>query len=489
MNKNGNFAVVRRPSSAVEKAVPGAKRILSGMVADALALAKKQPPTKRVIRVLTCTGDQDMSEFWQEIIQEHLGSGYTVEVTDKGEVTTILELVNKQSFDIIIPLINNILAPIPVDFDGNYFENRVRKAVELFTRLKAQFDIPIIALCGAEPNFNLPERLKLGGIDAFFWYAQAFFDSLHTEFLPALETALKIKIPRGVVSENEIISLKSRPLNRRGTLLVVDDEENLRDMLGVIFKDEYDLFMAGDGEAAIELAQQHDIDVVVTNINLPRMSGYDVLERLKYMRLDIEVMMMSGMDTTDSRRMAFQLGACDYIPKPFDLPTIRAAVSKAMQRRMRESEITAARKTSSSNTDKFTDQPLQTRPLEIIHVGVNANWLLEVIKAVIFQKYKNATVKTYTDGDLAWQELLRQEPDLLISTILRDRGIDGYDMISKLATRKAKFPILVYDGLMNIATENHVQQLAGPNLKVSCLYCPFTAEQFFNGLSKLLDNK
>lgn len=129
------------------------------------------------------------------------------------------------------------------------------------------------------------------------------------------------------------------------------------------------------------------------------------------------------------------------------------------------------------------------RPLRIIHVEQNKNWLLEAIGVVICRKYENATIKTFADGDLAWQELLREEPDLLITTLVRDRGINGFDMISKLATRKAKFPILVYDMLMDKAGEEHVQQLAEPGLTVSCLYCPFTTEQFYNGLSKLLGHR
>jgi signal transduction histidine kinase len=69
------------------------------------------------------------------------------------------------------------------------------------------------------------------------------------------------------------------------------------------------------------------------------MSGIEVLERLKYVNPNIEVIMMTAFETTDTIRQALRLRACDYINKPFDLATIRAAVSQAMQRRMLESEI------------------------------------------------------------------------------------------------------------------------------------------------------
>ena len=126
---------------------------------------------------------------------------------------------------------------------------------------------------------------------------------------------------------------------RRGTLLVVDDEDGPRQSLRVIFKDEYDMLMAEDGPTAIALAQQHPIDVAVLDIRMAGMSGIEVLERLKYVNPNIEVIMMTAFETTDTIRQALRLRACDYINKPFDLATIRAAVSQAMQRRTLESEI------------------------------------------------------------------------------------------------------------------------------------------------------
>ena len=132
--------------------------------------------------------------------------------------------------------------------------------------------------------------------------------------------------------------LNSAP-KRRGTLLIVDDEDGPRQSLRVIFKDDYDLLMAEDGPTAIELARQHDIDVVVLDIRMAGMSGIEVLERLKFVKPDIEAIMMTAFETTDTIRKALRLRACDYINKPFDLATMRTAVGQAMQRRTLEGEI------------------------------------------------------------------------------------------------------------------------------------------------------
>ena len=89
----------------------------------------------------------------------------------------------------------------------------------------------------------------------------------------------------------------------------------------------------------IKLAQENEIDVAVLDIRMAGMSGIEVLERLKYVQPDMEAIMMTAFETTDTIRKALQLRACDYINKPFDIATMRAAVSQAMQRRLLESEI------------------------------------------------------------------------------------------------------------------------------------------------------
>ena len=153
---------------------------------------------------------------------------------------------------------------------------------------------------------------------------------------------------------------------RKGTLLIVDDEEGPRQSLRVIFKDDYDLLMASDGATAIKLAQNNKVDVGVCDIRMAGMSGIEVLERLKYVNPSLEVVMMTAFETADTMRQALRLRACDYINKPFDIGTMRAAVANAMQRRSLESEIhNNAEKLqqllSELQTQKIEEQIAQTR--------------------------------------------------------------------------------------------------------------------------------
>jgi DNA-binding NtrC family response regulator len=93
---------------------------------------------------------------------------------------------------------------------------------------------------------------------------------------------------------------------RRGTVLIVDDEDGPRHSLKIIFADEYDVLMASDGKAAVELAQQHKIDVAILDIRMTGMSGIEVLERLKYVDPSIEAIMMTAFETTDTLRQALR---------------------------------------------------------------------------------------------------------------------------------------------------------------------------------------
>lgn len=125
------------------------------------------------------------------------------------------------------------------------------------------------------------------------------------------------------------------------TLLVVDDEEGPRQSIRMVFKDEYNILMADDGAKALELARANPIDAAVLDIRMAGMSGIDVLNGLKGIDPTTEVVMLTAYETLETARQALRLGACDYLNKPFDLPTLRDAVRTAMERRLLSIQIRA----------------------------------------------------------------------------------------------------------------------------------------------------
>jgi two-component system, sensor histidine kinase and response regulator len=156
----------------------------------------------------------------------------------------------------------------------------------------------------------------------------------------------------------------------------------------VVFKDDYEILMAKDGPTAIQLAQDQRVDVAVLDIRMSGMSGIEVLERLKYVDPDIEVVMMTAFETTDTMRQALRLRACDYINKPFDVGTMRAAVANAMQRRTLEGEIhTNAEKLnellSELQNQKVEEQMARTRGEIYASIIHDINGPLTVISGFI----------------------------------------------------------------------------------------------------------
>ncbi len=133
--------------------------------------------------------------------------------------------------------------------------------------------------------------------------------------------------PLDTISKNSAAPAGSRPI-----LLVVDDEEGPRQSVKIIFKDEYNVLLASDGNQALEHAKQNTIDVAILDILMAGMSGVEVLRRLKELNPTIEIIMLTAYETIDTARQALRYGACDYLNKPFDIPTMRAAVARAREK-------------------------------------------------------------------------------------------------------------------------------------------------------------
>jgi two-component system, sensor histidine kinase and response regulator len=116
------------------------------------------------------------------------------------------------------------------------------------------------------------------------------------------------------------------------TLLIVDDEEGPRQSLRIVFKNDYNVLVASNGPDAIELAARQPVHVAVLDILMQGMSGVEVLRKLKDLDPLIEVVMLTAYETLETARQSLRHGASDYLNKPFDIPTMRAAVLRAAQK-------------------------------------------------------------------------------------------------------------------------------------------------------------
>ena len=115
------------------------------------------------------------------------------------------------------------------------------------------------------------------------------------------------------------------------TVLIVDDEKNYPLILSAILEEEgFETFTANSGHNALEILENTDIDLVLTDMKMPSMDGIELLERIKDKDQDLPVIMMTAHGTVDKAVEAMQKGAYSYILKPFDNDQLIVYVSKAV---------------------------------------------------------------------------------------------------------------------------------------------------------------
>jgi adenylate cyclase len=126
-------------------------------------------------------------------------------------------------------------------------------------------------------------------------------------------------------------------------VLVVDDIETNRDMLCALLEaDGHKASVAENGRLALELIKAGPFDLVLLDVMMPEMDGYQVLEHLKSDRAlcDIPVIVLSALDEIGSVVRCIELGAEDYLPKPFDPVLLRARIGACLEKkRLRDQEV------------------------------------------------------------------------------------------------------------------------------------------------------
>src|SRR5437867_2322844 len=148
-------------------------------------------------------------------------------------------------------------------------------------------------------------------------------------------------------------------MNPKRTLLIVDDEEGPRQSLRIVFKDDYNVLVADNGNRAVDLMKQHSVDAAVLDIRMSGMSGVELLGKLKGINPAVEVIMLTAYETIETARQALRLGACDYLTKPFDISTMRAAIANAMERHLVSEEINTNNQKLHELQEELHNQKLQ----------------------------------------------------------------------------------------------------------------------------------
>jgi CheY-like chemotaxis protein len=116
-------------------------------------------------------------------------------------------------------------------------------------------------------------------------------------------------------------------------ILVVDDEEIMRNLLDKMLSLEgYNILTAVDGQDALEVVAKEKVDLVVSDMKMPRMDGFELLKNLRNNYPDIGVVIMTGFGDTYTVKDALLLGADEYLSKPFKRLELLSVVEKAYWR-------------------------------------------------------------------------------------------------------------------------------------------------------------
>ena len=122
-------------------------------------------------------------------------------------------------------------------------------------------------------------------------------------------------------------------------ILIVEDEPALRELVQrSLEKERYVTEVAADFDSALEKIELYDYDCVLLDIMLPGGSGLDLLERLKELRKKENMIIISAKDSLDDKVLGLELGADDYLPKPFHLAELTARVKSVLRRKHRDGE-------------------------------------------------------------------------------------------------------------------------------------------------------
>lgn len=115
-------------------------------------------------------------------------------------------------------------------------------------------------------------------------------------------------------------------------VLVVEDNASLLESIRQILEDEYEVDTADNGEDGLYLAQQSIYDIVLLDVMLPGMDGFEIIRQMRNAKLDTSVLFLTAKDSLEDRVKGLELGGDDYLVKPFQAAELKARVRALLRR-------------------------------------------------------------------------------------------------------------------------------------------------------------
>jgi excisionase family DNA binding protein len=146
-----------------------------------------------------------------------------------------------------------------------------------------------------------------------------------------IDAWLESQRPRGGARAVQAPARQPAAAGGRPRVLVVDDEATIRDLLSkTLALAEYDVDMAPDGRTALERLRIIPYDLLITDLKMPGVDGLTVIREARRLKADLPVIIITGFSNEASAIEAVNLGVSGYLTKPFRVPRVLAAASKAL---------------------------------------------------------------------------------------------------------------------------------------------------------------
>jgi two-component system response regulator PilR (NtrC family) len=149
-----------------------------------------------------------------------------------------------------------------------------------------------------------------------------------------------------MTSPETAATISDGPERRRPRVLVVDDERSMRELLAIVLRREgYEVQLAENGRTAIALLERDPVDLLISDIKMPDMSGVDLLRAAKRIDPHVLAIMITAFASTQTAVEAMRLGACDYLSKPFDVDLLKMKVREKIETRQLRQENVLLKRT------------------------------------------------------------------------------------------------------------------------------------------------
>lgn len=135
-------------------------------------------------------------------------------------------------------------------------------------------------------------------------------------------------------------------------ILVVEDDENLRKLItAVLRRSRYNVLQAGDGKTALDIVESNHVDMMICDIMLPLMDGYELTHEVRSINKEMPILIVTARETLEDKRRGFAVGTDDYMVKPINMDEMLMRIGALLRR----AKITSERRITIGGTEVDMD--------------------------------------------------------------------------------------------------------------------------------------